>query len=81
MDGLNWTAKQINGIGQYLNGALGYDRTTGTWIFIADKYANQTLYRSVDGGSTWMAAGAGQFKGGHPMIDVVAGTIDAAGCP
>lgn len=81
VDGATWTTRTITGVSQYFNGALGLDRTTKTWIFSAGSYASQKLYRSVDGGATWVAATGSQFRGGHPMIDIASGEIDAAGCP
>lgn len=77
VDGLNWTATNMNS--QHVNGPVALT-PNGTYVsipnFWGQYYAGQRAYYSTDG-LNWTQA---QFPGGHPISKIVGGYVDAAAC-
>jgi hypothetical protein len=86
-DGLNWTATNII-VDENVNkklpyGISSYNPATGTFVFISNVWAGyydkQKAYRSTDG-IHWYELSTSNFKGGHPLNDIVLGKIETKYC-
>ena len=79
-DGDNWTSTPIlSGIVDgpvILTPSHTFVSITSIW---GNYYGNQKAYRSPDG-INWIQLAPGRFKGGHPVGNIVQGTIGSNAC-
>lgn len=85
-DGLNWTSTPYfiqQAPPGHWTGAFSFNQRTGTYVSISNGwgswYQNQSALRSTDG-INWSKLDATKFQGGHPIVKVVMGQIDASAC-